>query len=222
MPRSIWPLGLILILSTGACSARYQELLRTRDAEIRDKDALLSDLRAANADLERRLGLVQGELVDARRKPVEAAVTKPDKQLERVQNDLKDLDVRYRRGRLSIGIDNSVTFASGSTALRGSAGTVLQRVADVLRREYPSHRIYVEGHTDTDPISRTKAKFRSNRHLSAERADHVADYLVSKCGLPADRIAVVGYGPFDPRQPGKTRSAKARNRRVEIVVGETM
>lgn len=223
MLRLTLPLGLLLVLSSGACTARYQDLLRTRDAEIMDKDAQLSDLRATNDDLQRRLGMLQSELDQARKSPVvEAAADKPDERLERVRNDLDDLDVRYRRGRLSIGIDNSVTFSAGSTALKGSAGAVLRRVADVVRREYPSHRIYVEGHTDTDPIAKTKGRFRSNRHLSAERADRVAEFLVAKCGVPADRIVVVGYGPFDPRDAGTSTAAKGRNRRVEVVVGDAL
>ena len=126
--------------------------------------------------------------------------------------------MRYVRNRLSIGIDDSVTFDSGSTALKGSAHSLLKKVADVLARDYPDRRIYVEGHTDTDPITRTKDKFRSNRHLSVERADAVARYLIDSCNVSERRVAVVGYGQFDPKNSG----SKAKNRRVEIVVGEQL
>ena len=90
----------------------------------------------------------------------------------------------------------------------------------MLKRRFPDRRIYVEGHTDADPINKTKEKFRSNRHLSAERADIVAAYLVDKCGLPADHVVVVGFGPHDPKTSGGADGAKSKNRRVEIVVGE--
>jgi chemotaxis protein MotB len=97
---------------------------------------------------------------------------------------------------------------------------MLRRVADLLRRDYAGRRIYVEGHTDTDPIVKTRGKFRDNMHLSTERADAVAHWLIENGDLPERQIAVVGYGPYDPRESGASANAKAKNRRVEIVVGE--
>ncbi|MGA0870131.1 MAG: OmpA/MotB family protein, partial [Planctomycetota bacterium] len=125
-----------------------------------------------------------------------------------------------RRGRISLGSENTVTCEAGSTGRKRGANSMLRRVADVLKRDYADRRIYVEGHTDTDPINKTRGQFRSNRHLSAERADAVARWLVQNAGIPERQIAVVGYGPFDPRDPGNSDQAKAKNRRVEIVVGE--
>ncbi|MCA8974725.1 MAG: OmpA family protein, partial [Planctomycetes bacterium] len=119
--------------------------------------------------------------------------------------------------RISIGVNNRVSFDSGSTALKSSAHQVLQNVSSVLRTKFAGRRFYIEGHTDTDPISKTKDRYRSNRHLSMERADAVAAFLI-KQGVPEAAIVTVGYGQFDPLNP----SSKASNRRVEIVVGEVL
>ena len=81
---------------------------------------------------------------------------------------------------------------------------------------------YVEGHTDHDPIKRSKKRFRSNRHLSAERADAVIRFLTKQCGVPESHVVLVGYGPYDPMAKGSGKPMKARNRRVEIVVGEEL
>jgi len=207
------------LMSLSSCTARYQDLLRDRDAQITDLQGEIADLRATNADLERAEKAAR-DAADAQ--AVEASTPGPMSELERVQGDLADLDVRYSRGRLSIGIDNTVTFTSGSVDLKKSANQTLNRVADVLKRDFSDRRIYVEGHTDTDPIRRTKGRFRSNRHLSAERADAVAAFLVSQGAVSERQIAVVGYGPFDPRDAGNSAASKARNRRVEIVVGEPL
>ena len=201
------------------CTAKYQDLLRDRDAQIRELKGEVADLRAANADLERRERAARADLANAR---TELQAPPETSDFDRVRNDLADLDVRYNRGRISIGIENTVTFSSGSTALKNSANSVLKRVADVIRRDFGGRRIYVEGHTDTDPIRKTKGKFRSNRHLSAERADVVADFLVKQGGVEQAQVVVVGFGPHDPRENGAGKSAKERNRRVEIVVGEPM
>lgn len=212
---AILPLGLLLLPS---CTARYQQMLLNKDLQIRDLQARIAELTATNADLEAREKGWRAK-ADLAAKPAPAASSNAD----RIQKEVGgDAQVRYRNGRLSIGIDNVVTFASGSTKLKQNAGQVLRKVSRVLNREFANRRIYIEGHTDRDPIRKTKKLYRSNRHLSAERADAVASYLTSKCGIPDSHVVVVGYGPHDPVAKGGGRSTKARNRRVEIVVGEEL
>ena len=138
--------------------------------------------------------------------------------LNDLQRDLgSDADVSYRRGRISIGVNNRVTFSSGSTLLKNSSHQVLRGVAKVLKSQFAGRRFFVEGHTDTDPIKKTKDKYSSNRDLSMQRADSVAKYLISQ-GVPESSIVTVGFGQFDPLD----RSKKDVNRRVEIVVGDML
>ncbi len=204
-------LAMALSLASG-CTAKYQMLLQDRDHVIKDQQDQIAGLMAANADLEERERLAREKLAAGT-----INVSAPRTDADRVQRELPDLDVRYNKGNLSIGIANTVTFSSGSTSLKNSASSVLSQVAKVLQRDFASRRIYVEGHTDTDPIVKTKKRFRSNRHLSMERADAVVDYLVKKCGVPERQVVVVGFGQYDPKG-----SNKAGNRRVEIVIGEQM
>jgi chemotaxis protein MotB len=214
-----------IMLAMTSCTTTYQQMLHERDLKITQLENANAQLRAAARELERREKSSRDESQALRDRlatnvtsPADAAAQKSE--VQQVQDELKDLDVGYRRGHVSIGIENEVTFSSGSIDLKPGAGSVLERVGAVLKRRFPDRRIYVEGHTDTDPINKTKAKYRSNRHLSAERADIVAGYLVEKCGLQADHVVVVGFGPYDPKLDGKSDAAKAKNRRVEIVVGE--
>ncbi|MEZ5963395.1 MAG: OmpA family protein [Planctomycetota bacterium] len=214
------------LLAMTSCTTTYQQMLHERDLKITQLENANAQLRAANRELERRekgardeSQALRDKLASAPTSPAEATAQK-NTVLQEVQHELQDLDVGYRRGHVSIGIENEVTFSSGSIDLKSGAGSVLERVATVLKRRFPDRLIYVEGHTDSDPINKTKGKFRSNRHLSAERADVVAAYLVDKCGLPADHVVVVGFGPYDPKIDGGSGASKAKNRRVEIVVGE--
>lgn len=197
-------------LATG-CATRYQDMLRERDERIRELSGNVAQLRGENEELQRRATSPQ---------PREASGARPESQslLSDVQSAVgEDAVVSYRRGRISIGVEDSVTFDSGSTTLKEGSHRVLRNVASVLKSRFAGKRIYVEGHTDTDPVVKTRDKYRDNRHLSTERADAVARYLIQQ-GVPESSIVVVGYGPFDPRDP----KAKARNRRVEVVVGESM
>ncbi|MFO1051392.1 MAG: OmpA family protein [Planctomycetota bacterium] len=210
------------LLVAGGCATRYQDLLRDRDSEIRDLQARLASAKAESEDLRRLKDEAERKLSESASKPVEASATGTDSDLSRVQDALPELDVRRKFGRISIGIENTVTFDSGSATVKSGASSILNRVATVLSRDFADRRIYVEGHTDTDPIKKTKGTFRNNRHLSLERADAVARWLADNGRLPERRIAVVGYGEYDPRASGSSEGDKARNRRVEIVVGEPL
>lgn len=225
--RTVLCLVAPILLALPSCTTTYQQMLHERDLKITQLENANAQLRAANRELERRekgsrdeAQALRDRLATSAPTPAEANAQKAE--LQQVQEELHDLDVGYRRGHVSIGIENEVTFASGSIDLKPGAGAILERVAGVLKRRFPDRRIFVEGHTDTDPINKTKGRFRSNRHLSAERADVVAAYLVDKCGLPADHVVVVGFGPYDPKTEGRGDASKSKNRRVEIVVGDAM
>jgi len=197
-----------LSLST-SCTTRYQDMLRERDERIRELSGDVARLRGQNENLQAR---------EVGPQPANANAARSDAPnlIDQLQKDLgSEAEVRYNKGRVSIGVDDSVTFDSGSVALKDTSHKVLRSVCSALNSKFPGRRIYIEGHTDTDPIQKTKDKYSSNRHLSMLRADAVARYLISQ-GIPEANIVVVGYGQFDPRDP----TNKARNRRVEIVVGE--
>jgi flagellar motor protein MotB len=200
-----------MLLATGllgSCTTQYQDMLRDRDAQIRELSGRVAVLQGEKDDLER-------VLASERAQPKPAPVTAEPAGFR--QSDLQseigeDANVSYRRGRLTIGVDDTVAFDSGSTKLKDSGERVLRKIAAVLTRDFASSQIFVEGHTDSDPIDKTRDKFLNNRHLSAMRAESVASYLV-KQGEPQSRIVILGYGDTDPRDP----KSKAKNRRVEIV-----
>lgn len=106
-------------------------------------------------------------------------------------------------------VAGDVLFAPGSAVVKSEGKRELDRIASTIRSKYPSNRIRVEGHTDSDPIR--KSKFRDNEHLSAERALAVERYLATK-GVSASRIEAVGKGASNPK------GSKSSSRRVEIVI----
>lgn len=206
------------VLPLMGCASTYPDMLRDRDATIRDLEGKLASARNQNSALRRSNDNLLKELETLKAKPTPTLASAPRQDdLTDMQKQLADADVRYRSGRLTIGIPNKVTFASGSTRLLSDGQKVLLKVARVLRgSKFQSKRIYVEGHTDSDPIRKTKDKYRNNRHLSVERADAVARFLIKEGRVPEDRIVIVGFGPLDPISPRQ----KSKNRRVEIVVGD--
>jgi len=72
--------------------------------------------------------------------------------------------------------------------------------------------VAVEGHTDsTGPAA-------YNLELSKRRADSVVRYLSVDHNVPFYQIRTVGLGDLKLVDPGKTKDARAKNRRVEVRV----
>jgi len=108
-----------------------------------------------------------------------------------------------------IEVAGDVLFASGQVALRKEGKDELDKIAKNLNSKYSSNRVRIEGHTDSDPIK--KSKWPSNEALSQARAEEVKKYLASK-SVSSDRITTVGLGATKPK------ATKVASRRVDIVV----
>jgi len=115
---------------------------------------------------------------------------------------------------LVISLPEAGSFPTGRAEPSLAAQSILQEIADVLSTE--SNAIRIEGHTDDVPMR--SAEFASNWDLSTARATHVVRFLIERAGLSPDRLSAAGYGEFKPRVPNDSDAARARNRRVDIVV----
>jgi outer membrane protein OmpA-like peptidoglycan-associated protein len=120
-----------------------------------------------------------------------------------------DQDFKYDNGRMVAEIAGDVLFASGQSTIKTDARKKLDRIAKTLSSKYQGASIRIEGHTDTDPIR--KSKWGSNQALSEARADAVKAYLASK-GVSSNRISTTGLGSTQPK------STKELSRRVEVIV----
>jgi chemotaxis protein MotB len=116
---------------------------------------------------------------------------------------------------MSIGSD--VLFAPGSAKLTSEAKATLSRVIAVIQHDYPNHNVRIDGFTDTSPVVRSHDKWDDNWDLSGGRAQAVLHYLIDH-GIPAKDLGFAGYGEQRPKGANSSDSAKAKNRRVEIVV----
>jgi chemotaxis protein MotB len=113
-------------------------------------------------------------------------------------------------GTVTVNLPGEIFFDSGAATIKASAKPSLDKVAAALKSDYAGKQVKVEGHTDADPIK--KSKWKSNKELSEARAKAVRDYLASK-GVSQDNLSTIGHGAEQPKG-----ADKARNRRVEVVV----
>jgi len=114
---------------------------------------------------------------------------------------------------------SELLFASASAELGPEGRAELRKFAEtliVISREIPAELqwiLRVDGHTDVRPIS--NALFKSNWELSSARAISVVRFL-TEVGVPANRLAAVGFGEYQPIDPSENIFAYSRNRRIEM------
>ena len=145
--------------------------------------------------------------------PVSSVTPEPVVAAPPVKPDLGGIQVTHDAvaGTTTMHLPSDVFFGSGQALLLPEAKKSLTKVIAALKKDYAAKPIRIEGHTDSDPIH--KSKWKSNQELSEKRAEAVRDFLASK-GVPAGRITIVGLGDTKP----KSTTNKAKNRRVELVV----
>ena len=130
------------------------------------------------------------------------------------QPGIEGIETTYNAasGELTVNLPGDVLFDSGRATLKDSAKATLNKVAQAIKKDYNGKQVRVEGHSDSDPIQKTKGQWQDNRHLSMMRALEVTRYLASQ-GVPEKQIATSGFGDTHPKG-----NRKEANRRVEIVV----
>jgi flagellar motor protein MotB len=117
--------------------------------------------------------------------------------------------------RIVVGSD--LLFKSGDATLTAAGKARLDKIAADIKAHYPGLTVRVYGHTDADPIVKSKDKWDDNLELSANRAMDVTRHLISK-GVSGALIESIGMGDRHPEVKGNTAADKAKNRRVEIYV----
>lgn len=165
-------------------------------------------LESESTEVRRELELTQEELARLREER--------EKELNRLQRALQRIaETRRTRGGLVMNLDDeTVKFDFDRAEIKPQYREVLSRIAGILLTA-SGYRVQIYGHTDDIG---TEAY---NQSLSERRAQAVRDYLVA-AGIGPQIISVKGFGKANPIFPGTSPEARARNRRVEIGIIDTV
>ncbi len=201
-----------LVFGAGCCKEEKAEIQRLHNeqqelmAQRKQLNSQLDDCRSRQADLLSELDSAEAEL----------ARTKAELKSAKAGGESAEGWTRTAVGdRITVGGD--ILFSSGKASLTSAGKRTLNQIAADLKSTYSNLPVRVYGHTDSDPIKRTKHLWDDNLDLSANRAMAVTRYLRSR-GLDADRIETIAMGQTNPVAGNSSRKGKAQNRRVEIVV----
>ena len=108
----------------------------------------------------------------------------------------------------------SIEFDNGKSTFTPSATSALNRLFEDLVIA-SSLKVEVHGHTDN------VGNFEENMKLSERRAFAIKDWLEKKSAtnFPEGRISIKAHGSSNPAVPNETAEGRAKNRRVEIIMG---
>jgi len=199
------PLLLVGILALGAIA--LGGCGKNRDLEY--KNVQIKELERRNAELEAQLAQAQ-----TMPQPGGAPVTAGS---GNAWESSPDINVGTREQDVVLSISNEVLFKPGSAVLSDRAKKVLDGAISKIQSSYPDADVRVEGHTDNEAIRRSKDEHKDNWDLAGNRAQAVLHYLLNH-GVASSKLGFAGYGMERPLTSNSSDSAKAKNRRVEIVV----
>jgi flagellar motor protein MotB len=196
-------------LLTGAGCQPWQQKYEACVQEKENLDALFTECQQSLQQCGMERDQMAGQVVQLQQRLSAAQQPQPrvPSALER-EGGVWDLD----EGTITMTLPSDGLFDAGKADLKSTSKSRLQRIANVIRKEHPGKAVYVVGHTDTDPIR--KSKWKDTWELSCARALAVTRYLVEQ-GVSPKQLAAVGRSEYHP-----VGSNKAQNRRVEIVVAE--
>ncbi len=117
--------------------------------------------------------------------------------------------VRVSQNRILLG--RRIFFRTNMARIKTKSKQVLEQLANLIKAHPEYSLISIEGHAD----ERGGEKF--NYKLSLRRAAQVRRYLVH-LGVHKDRLVIKGWGEAHPWAEGEDKEAKAKNRRVELVI----
>ena len=115
----------------------------------------------------------------------------------------------------------NVTFETGKAILKKEAYPQIETVSKILN-DNEQLKVILEGHTDNVPMRRGVVSpgvtCSDNMCLSKARAESVKTALVEKYHVGPQRIKAMAFGDTRPLDPANTKEARAKNRRVTLVL----
>jgi peptidoglycan-associated lipoprotein len=215
------PVAVLVVGSTTACATK--KFVRTSVGEVNTKvDSLgrsVEETQERTRRNEGRINEVDQKASAAGQSAQQAGQAAAAAQSTAVEVGTKAnarfdaIDVANRRLVFEVVLsEDQGNFKFGQTKLPDEARQRIDEMVKQLTQDPKNVYIEIEGHTDDvgDPIV--------NERIGLERAEAVQRYLYEQYQIPLHKMSIISYGEEKPAVPGKTREARAQNRRVVIKV----
>ena len=206
-------------------------LAKTRSELSQTQEILQNASEAARKIAAERNALQQDKnALEQEKESLRAKLTEIESELQRIreqsQRSIAAIQDRFKdtvgavldeAGRLTLDVKGKILFETGSAILSVEGKELLDAIAEevLLNVDYSDYAIRIEGHTDNTPIGGSALR---NWNLSTERAIAAVKYLQEHANVSAERLAATGYAFYQPIDTAETPEAKAKNRRIEIIL----
>ncbi len=211
--RSVVPLVCLVTISLMSGCTDYKKKYDYLNVEHQNLKGRFENLQTERQQLADRIAQDQQTIDELQRQIDELNKTPAE------ATGFEGMDVAFdaAAGTITVTLPNTILFDSGKATLKSTTNKELDQILSVVKQKYADKDIDVVGHTDTDPIVKTKDLWKDNLELSAQRALSVARYLISH-GIPEKQVRAAACGSARPVASNANATGKAKNRRVEIVV----
>ena len=151
-----------------------------------------------------------------------AGLTESEQMAEQVSRLLQSyglenqVDVEFNEYYTLINLNGALLFNSGEATIREEVLPVMEKIAVILNN-YTNNLIEIEGHPDNVPPAAGE-QYSDNDILSMYRALNVANYIRDNTTLDPAHIKSSGRGSYVPIADNSTAEGRAKNRRVEIKI----
>lgn len=230
-------------------TTRYADLQKAQEELVsgraQETQKLLSELRAAQADLQQKEAIMRElemnldtkkasldeltyelekrnarlneleRMLDAQQKAVRELKDKVSEALYGFENN--GLSVTMKNGQVYVSMDEKLLFKTGSYEIDANGRAALRKLAAVLEKN-PDIGINIEGHTDDVPYRSSSGQLVDNWDLSVKRATTVVRVLTEDSKISPKRLVASGRSEYIPVDARKTTDARQKNRRTEIIL----
>ena len=195
-----------------------KEILQNASEAARKIAAERNELQQDKSALEREKESLRGKLNEIESE-LQRIRVQSQRSITAIQERFKDTvgAVLDEAGRLKLDVKGKILFQTGSAILSTEGKSLLDAISEevLLNADYSDYAIRIEGHTDNTPIGGDALR---NWNLSTERAIAAVKYLQEHANVSAERLAATGYAFYQPIDTAETPEAKAKNRRIEIIL----
>ena len=212
--------------------AETEKTLKETQTELsQTKEILENASEAARKIAAERNKLQQDKsALEREKESLRSKLTKIESELNRIreqsQRSIAAIQERFKdtvgavldeAGRLTLDVKGKILFETGSATLSKEGKALLDAISEevLLNANYSDYAIRIEGHTDNNPIAGSALR---NWDLSTDRSISAVKYLQENAGIKPERLAATGYAFYQPIDTAETAEAKAKNRRIEIIL----
>ena len=230
-----------LAMDLEAAERSYQRMKTSYEALEANSDSVLAENLERNRRLliqleekeralameEARLKTMQNELQSrsTRVAELEEIIASKDAKMKALKDAIsaaltnfegKGLTVEQRNGKVYVSMENKLLFQSGSWQINTRGREAIMALGEVLSNN-KEIAVLIEGHTDNVAYG-GNGPLADNWDLSAKRATAVVSILTLNPEIPKDNLTAAGRGEYAPIGPNNTSEARAKNRRIEVVL----